>query len=239
MSLIASGVDAEPTAGAARVLSWPGSNPVGSLGVIAITSNGAVNPVTVVDDAAGAGAANSWSMLLTCTNANNSITTSIWVCKLTRALTASNLVTATYQTARQCHAAVLAGFDDVVTSTALDGQIATATASSDTPTVGPTGDPVAPRVLALFCVGSVGNGDFMTPLGGSTVIGAVRSGADSTVSTNNRFTGLAYQYVNDPGPLSASANIAGGQWNAGLGTIAVPTGLPPAAADLIFGSIAV
>ena len=243
MTLLAGGTSALVSTSAVRAMAFPGDTPVGALAVMAITSNGSVNPTSVTDDAAGAGAANSWSMMLTSTNANNSVTTSIWVCKLTRALSAANTVTATYASSRQCHAAVLAGFSDVVTSTALDGQIATATATGDTPAVGPTGDPVAPRVIVLFCVGSTGSVDGMTPLGTTNVIGAVRSLGGSTATA--RFTGLAYEYRDDPGPISASATVTNAgnpqstQWNAGLGTIAVPSNLPPASSDLLLGSIAI
>lgn len=234
MTLGVNGTSISVTAGAARAMTFPGSASVGQLAVVAITVNGGADPTSVTDNAAGGGSANTWVKLMNIAGHSNTVDMTVWACKLTRALTSSTTVTATYAASKAGHAAVLAAFDDVVSSVALDGTAATAAVSSGSVAVGPSGDPAASRVLSLFAVGARGNPTTITSVSPFNLIGAIRS--TSGIGTSARFTALSYQYVDSPGPISASGTITSDTWVATVGSVAVPGGSDP---TFVLGSIAI
>lgn len=235
MTLLVSGTSISVTAGAARAMTFPGAAPVGSLAVVAVSTNGGADPTSVTDNATGAGAANTWVKILNIFGHSNTVDATLWASKLTRALTNTTVVTATYAASKASHASVLCAFDDVLAgAVAIDGVQATASGTTASPAAGPSGDPAATRVLSFFMVGSRGNNTTWTPGSGFANIAAIRSA--SGTGTTARFIGLGYQYIDNPGPVSGSASFTADNWLAAVGSIAVPA-VGGATPQLIGGSI--
>jgi hypothetical protein len=189
---------------------------VNSLVVVAACANGA-DTWTSGADSSG----NSWAKRLTSVTSNNAIHVIVQVAKVATQIDAGDTITVNYSLAKTGFAAVVGVFDDLVSSTALDGADADDTNTSTSPAAGPTGDPAASRVLALFAVGARGQAGSAFTAGSSfTRVEEERSG--SSTGATDRFCALAYRYVDSPGAISASGSITSDNWTATLGCIAVP-----------------
>lgn len=199
--------------------------PIGQTIIVASTANGAAVTNTVTDPRG-----NTYTQRATGTYTSNTITNYLHVCKVTTALVAGDVITATFASNRSSASIVAAAFDDVLAATTLTVAAVTALANSTALAVGPSADPADARVLQLVSFGTRGVAQGITWTG---PLAAVDMHSPGT-GTADRSTGLGYAYVDSPGVLSGAGTLANtDNWIAVESILGVPSVSATAIPDVV------